>query len=204
MLLEDFNAKLKECPVVAIMRGVSVEDVIPSCEALASAGVRLMEITMNSPDAINCIKMATGHFDGSEIMIGAGTVLKPDEVDAIAVAGGKYIISPNVNPAVIRRTKEHGLVSIPGFMTPTEGFLALETGADFLKCFPAGTLGVDYIKSIKAVIPAPILATGSIDKDNAANFLTVSAGLGVGSFLYKPGRSPEELQACSRSFLKVI
>lgn len=200
MLLEDFKARLNECPIIAIMRGISTKDVIPSCEALASAGIKLMEITMNSPNAINCIKMATDYFSDSDIMLGAGTVLTPEEVDIVAAAGGKYIISPNTDPSVIKRTKERGLISIPGFMTPTEGFIALSSGADFLKCFPAGTLGPDYIKNIKAVINAPIIATGGIDKNNAADFLAVSAGLGVGSFLYKPGRSPKELAECARMF----
>ncbi len=200
MLLEDFNVRLKECPMIAIMRGISTADVIPSCEALATAGIKLMEITMNSPDAITCIRLAAEYFSNSDVMIGAGTVLLPAEVDAVADAGGKYIVSPNTDPAVIKRTRERGLVSMPGFMTPTEGFIALAAGADFLKCFPAGTLGADYIKSVKAVIPAPIIATGGIDTNNAATFLSVSAGLGVGSFLYKPDRKPEELAKCAHTF----
>ena len=121
---------LKSCPIVAILRGITPDEVIAVCQTLADNGIRFAEITMNSPEAIKSIKMAAEYFTSSRICIGAGTVLSPEQVEAVAAAGGEYIISPNCNQAVIRRTKELDLLSCPGVFTPSEALIALEAGAE--------------------------------------------------------------------------
>lgn len=186
--LEMFDL-LKSCPLVAILRGITPAEVIDVCQALADNGIKFAEITMNSPEAIKSIKLAAEHFSADEICIGAGTVLTPEHVEAVAAAGGQYIISPNCNPAVIRRTKELGLLSCPGVFTPTEALTAVEAGADVLKLFPAGRLAPEYIKDLKAVVPADFIATGAVNADNIKDYLKLALGAGIGSALYKPGMS---------------
>jgi len=194
-LLSDFKRDLAKSPVIAILRGVTPATVLPVCEALVAGGVRFIEVTLNSPDPFGSIRQAADHLAAHGVHIGAGTVLVPDEVDRVVDAGGTYIISPNMDPAVIRRTRERGLISIPGFLTPSEAFTAMAAGADLLKCFPAGSLGAGYIKDLKAVLPAPIIAVGGVDSGNIQEYLqNGAAGVGVGSSLYKPNRSLEEIQ----------
>ena len=151
-----FEKYSKECPVVAILRGITPPEMLQVCEVLYDAGIRLLEVPLNSPDACASIKLAADkyHADG-KMLIGAGTVLSVEDVRNVAAAGGKFIISPDTNSEVIAETTRLGLISIPGFFTPTEAFAALRAGADYLKLFPAGVNGTGYIKDIKAVIKAP-------------------------------------------------
>lgn len=190
-----FEKYSSQCPVVAILRGITPSEMSDVCEVLYSAGIRLLEVPLNSPDACASIKIAADkyHADGT-MLIGAGTVLTPEDVRNVAAAGGKFIISPDTNAEVIAETKRLGLISIPGFFTPTEAFAALRAGADYLKLFPAGVNGVGYIKDIKAVIKAPILAVGGVNTGNIPEFLTLCAGVGIGSALYKPGKSLEDIR----------
>ena len=136
------------------------------------------------------------------MLIGAGTVLTPEDACTVAAAGGKFIISPDTNPEVIRKTKELGLISIPGFFTPTEAFTAVRSGADYLKLFPAGVNGTGYVKDLKAVIKAPILAVGGVNTGNIPDFLKVCSGVGIGSALYKPGKSLEEIRKSAVAMVK--
>ena len=184
---------LKSCPIIAILRGVSPTEIIDVCQALADNGIKFAEITMNSPEAVKSIKLATEHFSSDEICIGAGTVLTPEHVEAVAAAGGQYIISPNCSPEVIQRTKELGLLSCPGVFTPSEAFRALEAGADILKLFPAGRLAPEYIKDLKAVVPSEFIATGAVNADNIKAYLKFAVGAGIGSALYKPGMSFQDV-----------
>lgn len=189
-----FQEQARRCPVVAILRGITPEEMLPVCEALRTAGIRLLEVPLNSPDALESIRHAAAKYHAAgELLAGAGTVLTAQNVRDVAAAGGRFIISPDANPEVIRETKRLGLVSIPGFFTATEAFTALRAGADYLKLFPAGKLGPGYVKDLKAVIKAPILAVGGVDTDNIAAFLDVCAGVGIGSALYKPGKTPVEI-----------
>ena len=189
-----FQEQARRCPVVAILRGITPEEMLPVCEALRTAGIRLLEVPLNSPDALESIRRAAEKYHAAdELLTGAGTVLTAQNVRDVAAAGGRFIISPDANPEVIRETRRLGLVSIPGFFTATEAFTALRAGADYLKLFPAGKLGPDYVKDLKAVIKAPILAVGGVDTDNIAAFLDVCAGVGIGSALYKPGKTPVEI-----------
>lgn len=195
---EELIQQLLEHKIVVILRGVKKEEVIEVCETIAEAGARFMEIPLNTPNALDCIKLAAEHFKDSNIHIGAGTVLEPEDVDAVFQAGGKYIISPNTDAAVIKRTRELGMVSIPGFATPTEAFIAVKAGADILKCFPCGTPG--NIAVLKSVIPLPVLAVGGVSLENRDEFLKTSDGVGVGIGIYKPGMSLEELRMSATKF----
>ncbi len=188
---ELFEKFRRECPLIAILRGITPGEVPAVCDTLYQAGFRLLEIPLNTPDAITCIALAVEHC-GDRMMIGAGTVLTPGEVGRVNDAGGKFIISPNTDVDVIRRTKKCGMLSMPGFFTPSEGFTALKAGADYLKLFPA-LPGVSYIKALQAVIKAPIFAVGGVNSGNLRDFLKVCAGAGIGSALYKPGKSLDSI-----------
>jgi 2-dehydro-3-deoxyphosphogalactonate aldolase len=192
---------LEQCPVVAILRGITPDSVVETCQALADGGISLIEITMNSPDALKSIKLAVEHFAGSKVNIGAGTVLSVQEVDAVAGAGGQYIISPNCNPEVIKRTKELGLLSLPGIFTPSEAFTALQSGADFLKLFPAGRLAPEYIKDLKAVVPADFIAVGGVGVGNIKDYLQYAVGAGIGSAVYKAGWSIEQITMAAKRLI---
>lgn len=199
-----FEEALKQSPAIAILRGIRPEEMLGICEILREEKLRLLEVPLNSPDAVESIRRAAAryHADG-ELMIGAGTVLTAEAVRQVADAGGKFIIAPDANADVIRETKRLGLVSIPGFVTPTEAFAALRAGADYLKLFPAGVFGTGYIKDLKAVIPAPILAVGGVSPENLGEFLKVCPGAGIGSALYKPGKSPDAIRETARKLAAV-
>lgn len=200
-----FQEQARRCPVVAILRGITPEEMLPVCEALRTAGIRLLEVPLNSPDALESIRHAAAKYHAAgELLAGAGTVLTAQNVRDVAAAGGRFIISPDANPEVIRETKRLGLVSIPGFFTATEAFTALRAGADYLKLFPAGKLGPGYVKNLKAVIKAPILAVGGVDTDNIAAFLDVCAGVGIGSALYKPGKTPAEIEQAAAVYAAAV
>ena len=200
-----FQEQARRCPVVAILRGITPEEMLPVCEALRTAGIRLLEVPLNSPDALESIRHAAAKYHAAgELLAGAGTVLTAQNVRDVAAAGGRFIISPDANPEVIRETKRLGLVSIPGFFTATEAFTALRAGADYLKFFPAGKLGPGYVKDLKAVIKVPILAVGGVDTDNIAAFLDVCAGVGIGSALYKPGKTPAEIEQAAAVYAAAV
>ncbi len=200
-----FDDKMRECPLIAILRGITPAEVLPVSETMFQAGVRLLEITMNSPEALESIRLAAGRWhSGGEMLIGAGTVLTAEEAKAVAAVGGRFIISPDTNPDVIRATKACGMVSIPGFFTATEAFTALRAGADYLKLFPAEQVGPGYIKAIKAVVKAPIMAVGGVNAENLGAFLKVSVGAGIGSNFYKPGKSLEAIAADVREMVEIV
>lgn len=191
--MKQFAGFLQECPAIAILRGITPEEIAPVSDILFDAGFRLLEVPLNSPDALTSIRLAAEHC-ADRMLVGAGTVLTPEDVVAVERAGGKFIISPNTDPEVIRETKRLGLVSIPGFFTASEGFAAVRAGADYLKLFPA-CLGVSYVKDLKAVIRTPIMAVGGVNAGNIPEFLSVCCGVGIGSALYKAGKSPDEIRA---------
>lgn len=199
--IEEFSRITSETKVVAILRGILPEEVKTVCEILIENKIRLIEVTLNSPNALESIKIAVDAVGGDGV-IGAGTVLTAEEVSQVAAAGGQFIISPNVNTGVIKKTRELGLVSIPGFLTPTEAFTAVDAGADMLKCFPAGTMGVNYLKDLKAVMKTPLVATGGISDKNMKDFLAFAAGVGIGSALFKPGKSFDAIRADAAKFMK--
>ncbi len=203
-LLETFTDALQEFPLIAILRGITPDEIIPVSETLAKSGFRLIEVPMNSPDAIVSIEKAANHFRDHNVLIGAGTVLDVNEVEAVHSAGGTYVISPNTDTEVIAVTKANGMISVPGFLTPTEAFTAGKAGADFLKCFPYRAHGPAYIKDLKAVMTRPLLAVGGVSKQNLEEVLQVANGAGIGSSLYKPGRGISEIRQAADEFQKVV
>ncbi|MBO4304598.1 MAG: 2-dehydro-3-deoxy-6-phosphogalactonate aldolase [Lentisphaeria bacterium] len=199
---EKFDAYLKEMPIVAILRGIALEEIPPVCEALLRAGIRLLEVPLNTPDAFSCIRKAVSCC-GKEQLAGAGTVLTAEEVRKVKECGGTFIVSPNTDEAVIMETKRLSMVSIPGFFTATEGFRAVKAGADYLKLFPA-CLGPSYIKDLKAVIKTPIMAVGGVKLENFGSFLNIACGAGIGSAIYKPGKSIAEVSAAAEAFAAIV
>ncbi len=197
-----FEKLMGECPLVAILRGITPAEVPAVCDVLYEQGIRLLEIPLNSPDPLQSIAIAAKHC-GDRQMVGAGTVLTVEAVRGVKQAGGFFIISPNTDVDVIRETKKQGMLSIPGFFTASEGFTALKAGADYLKLFP-GILGPGYVKDLKAVIKAPIMAVGGVNAQNLGAFLKVCCGAGIGSALYKAGKSLEDLARDTAELVRVV
>ncbi|KKB09567.1 2-dehydro-3-deoxy-6-phosphogalactonate aldolase [Devosia chinhatensis] len=181
--------------IIAILRGITTAEAVPVCTALVDAGITLIEVPLNSPNAVESIsKAAQALADRAEI--GAGTVLSPEDVRAVAGAGGTFIVSPDTNPAVIAETVSLGLKSYPGVFSPTDAFAAIRAGATGLKFFPAEILGAKGIKAMKAVLPPalPVYAVGGANPDNFHEFFAVGCtGFGLGTYLFKPGMSVAEV-----------
>ena len=199
---ERFEKLMGECPLVAILRGITPAEVPAVCDVLLEKGIKLLEIPLNSPNAFESIAIAVKHC-GDRQMVGAGTVLTVEDVRGVKRAGGSFVISPNTDLDVIRETKAQQMLSIPGFFTASEGFAALKAGADYLKLFPA-ILGPSYVKDLKAVIKAPIMAVGGVNADNLPSFMQVCCGAGIGSALYKAGKSLEAVAADAEKMVAVV
>ncbi len=189
-----FQQYLAACPIIAILRGITSAEVPAVCDALFAAGIRLLEIPLNSPTPMRSIALAAEHCSGRQL-VGAGTVLSVEAVAEVAAAGGQFVVSPNTDISVIQATVQAGLLSIPGFMTPSEAFVAWQAGADYLKLFPAGQFGPSYIRDLQAVIKAPMVAVGGVNSHNMADFLAVCPGVGLGGALYTAGCTAEQVQA---------
>ncbi len=193
---------LKDLPLIAILRGVTPDEIVAVGRALYDAGFRVIEIPLNSPQPYESIRRLTTEL-GESCLIGAGTVLTEAQVAEVDAAGGRLIVSPNANLAVIRASKAAGLVSAPGVATPSEGFAALDAGADSLKLFPAEQLGPAVVKAWRAVFPKELalLPVGGITPDNMGPYVAAGAnGFGLGSALYKPGLSAAQVSANAQAF----
>lgn len=193
---------LKDLPLIAILRGVTPDEIVAVGRALYDAGFRVIEIPLNSPQPFESIRRLTAEL-GESCLIGAGTVLTEAQVAEVDAAGGRLIVSPNANLAVIRASKAAGLVSAPGVATPSEGFAALDAGADSLKLFPAEQLGPAVVKAWRAVFPKELalLPVGGITPDNMGPYVAAGAnGFGLGSALYKPGLSAAQVSANAQAF----
>ena len=191
-------------PIIAILRGVTPSEVADIGHALVNAGIRALEVPLNSPSPFDSIARLVDAV-GGDALVGAGTVLSVDDVDRIADAGGRLVLSPNFNADVVQRTRERGLLSMPGVGTPSEGFAALAAGADALKLFPAELLGPAVVKAWRAVFPAgtPMYSVGGIATDNMAAYGVAGAtGVGIGSALYTPGLSAEQVTRHARALLE--
>jgi 2-dehydro-3-deoxyphosphogalactonate aldolase len=183
--------------LIAILRGITPLEVVEACEALVTAGITMIEVPLNSPEALSSVAIAAKAYDGVAA-VGAGTVLTPGEVAAVAAAGGTFVVSPDANPAVIEATRKHGMASYPGVFSPTEAFTAIRAGATGLKFFPAEVLGPPGIKAMKAVLPPaiPLYAVGGANPDNfAAYFAAGCAGFGLGTYIYTPGMTAGDIAA---------
>jgi len=191
---------LKRSPLVAILRGVRPDEVEAIGDAIIAAGFSMIEVPLNSPDPLESISRLAKRY-GPEVLVGAGTVLSVADVENVRDAGGRLIVSPNVNEAVIRASA--GLVSLPGFYTPTEAFAALEAGATGLKLFPADGASPAYLKAQCAVLPkeVPLFAVGGVTPDNLGQWAAAGAhGAGLGSALYKPGMAASQTGELAQAF----
>jgi 2-dehydro-3-deoxyphosphogalactonate aldolase len=190
-------------PLIAILRGVQPAEVLAIADALVAAGIRCIEVPLNSPQPLESIRrLAT--WAPADVLVGAGTVLSPAAVADVAAAGGRLMVAPNADPAVIAAAKAAGMVALPGVFTATEAFAALAAGADGLKLFPAEASSPAALKALKAVLPAqvPVLAVGGITPDTMAPWRAAgAAGFGLGSALYKPGDSAAKVGAAARAFV---
>lgn len=193
-------------PVIAILRGVEPGEVVGIGEALVEAGIRIIEVPLNSPEPFASIAALQREF-GGRALIGAGTVLDVDSVDRLARAGAGLLVAPNVDPTVIARGVRHGLEVVPGFFTPTEAFAALEAGARKLKLFPAFVQGPTYVAALRDVLPANagLWAVGGVDADNVGQWLAAGAeGVALGGALYKPGLNADEVRGRAERVLAAL
>ncbi len=199
----DLETALADLPLVAILRGVRPDEVVPVSEAAFAAGFRLIEVPLNSPDPLESIARLARAFDGRAV-VGAGTVLSPAAVDGVHAAGGRLIVTPNTDEAVIRRAVQLGLVVLPGFATATEAFRAIAAGARLLKLFPAATYGPGHLKALSAVIPPEVrlLAVGGVGPAEMGVWRAAGAkGFGIGGELYRPGASAAEVGERARTIV---
>ncbi|UCJ18055.1 2-dehydro-3-deoxy-6-phosphogalactonate aldolase [Pseudomonas sp. MM211] len=197
------DSYLQQLPLIAILRGVKPEEIVPVGLALYEAGFRLIEIPLNSPQPLKSIGLLAAEL-GDRALIGAGTVLSTGQVEEVAQAGGRLIVSPNCNPEVIRATRRAGLFSSPGVATPSEGFAALEAGAQVLKLFPAEQFNPSIVKAWRAVFSRDIalLPVGGITPAGMAAYVDAGAsGFGLGSALYTPGMSAAEVGENGKAFV---
>jgi 2-dehydro-3-deoxyphosphogalactonate aldolase len=191
-------------PLVAILRGLTPEEAEPIGAALIEGGFRCLEVPLNSPRPLESIAILQRRF-GDRALIGAGTVLTAGAVAEVADAGGRIIISPNTDVAVIRASKARGLLSFPAFFTPSEAFVALDAGADALKLFPAEMAGPSALKAVRAVLPpeVPVFPVGGIDPASMAAYRAAgAAGFGIGGSLYAPGRVAAEVRTRAENLVR--
>ena len=194
---------LDDCPLVAIIRGVKPDEAEAIGDAAYEAGIRIIEVPLNSPQPLQSIERLAKRF-GERMLVGAGTVLDIEDVKRVGDVGGRLIVSPDANTDVISATAAAGFVSSPGYFTPTEAFAAIRAGATALKLFPAEGATPAVLKAHKAVLPAdvPILVVGGIQPDNMHPWKEAgAAGFGLGSGLYRPGRSPAETLERGRAYV---
>jgi 2-dehydro-3-deoxyphosphogalactonate aldolase len=199
----DFATAFARLPLVAILRGVTPDTVEPIGAALVDAGFSMIEVPLNSPDPFDSIARLARRF-GDEALIGAGTVLHAADVARVHEAGGRLVISPNTDPPVIAAAVAAGMVSMPGYFTPSEGFAALAAGASALKLFPAEAASPAVVKAQRAVLPkqVPLLVVGGIGPDTMAPWRAAGAdGFGLGSALYRPGATADDVAAAAARFV---
>lgn len=204
--VEELKRRLGECPLVAIIRGVTPGEAEAIGAAVYEAGIRIVEVPLNSPDPLASIERLAKSL-GESALVGAGTVLDPADVGRVGNAGGRIIVSPNTFAPVIEAAAAAGLVSLPGYFTPSEAFAAIQAGATGLKLFPAEGAAPAVVKAQRAVLPAsvPLLVVGGISPDNMQPWIAAGAdGFGLGSGLYKPGQSAAETAARARAYVEGV
>lgn len=197
---------LEQLPLVAILRGVTPERIEGVADALYGAGIRAIEVPLNSPEPFKSIETLARVY-GGRCLTGAGTVLDVANVDRVADAGGRLLVTPNTDPAVIARGVARGLTVMPGFYTPSEGFAAVAAGARYLKLFPASTGGIDHLKAMLAVLPktVPVYAVGGVHAGVMREWVRAgAAGFGLGSDLFKPDFTDAEIAERARKCVEAF
>src|SRR3954452_23588638 len=201
-----FQRHFAECPLVAIIRGVPPDEAEAIGEAIYDGGIRIIEVPLNSPEPLKSIERLAKRM-GDRALVGAGTVLLAQQVADVKAAGGQLIVSPNTNTDVIAASARAGLVSCPGFFTPSEAFAAIEAGAHALKLFPAEAATPAFVKAQRAVLPKemPILIVGGVKPELMGAWLDAGAnGFGLGSGVFRPGNSAAEVLENSRSYVSAL
>ena len=204
--VEDFRRYYAECPLVAIIRGVTPADARDTAAALFEAGIRIIEVPLNSPDPFDSIRIIAEAF-GDRALVGAGTVLAPADVEKVKAAGGRIIVSPNASVRVIEATVAAGLVSSPGYFTPSEAFEAIGAGAHSIKLFPAEAASPAVVKAQKAVLPKdiPLIVVGGVTPQSIPDWLAAGAdGFGLGGGLYKPGQDAQTTLTKARDYVAAV
>ena len=200
----EFSDAMKACPLVAILRGITPAEINEVSDALIDTGFTMIEVPLNSPEPLKSIeRLAERH--GEVAIVGAGTVMTPEDVIDVRDAGGELIVMPHLDIDVVEEAKAEHLICVPGVATPTEAFSALTAGADALKLFPAEAIPPKIVKAWRAVFPAGthLLAVGGISTSNMADYLAAgAAGFGIGSTLYAPGRSAGDVAASARELIE--
>jgi 2-dehydro-3-deoxyphosphogalactonate aldolase len=202
----DFETVLADMPLVAMLRGLRPDEATSVGDALWQAGIRIIEVPLNSPDPLESIRRLVRHL-GETCVIGAGTVLSIDDVDGVVAAGGRLIVSPNTDAGVIRRTLAAGAISLPGVSTATEAFGAYASGARHLKLFPASTYGISHLRALRAVLPADarLLGVGGIAPRDVPEWMAAGAcGIGMGSEMYRAGDSAAAVLEKARAAVSAI
>lgn len=198
-----FRNSIADMPIVAILRGVKPDEVVTVAQAIYDAGIRIIEVPLNSPNPLVSITKLATHFDGRAI-IGAGTVLTIGDVAACKAAGAQIIVSPNMNPNVIRATVDAGMISAPGCLTPTEAFAALNAGAHAVKLFPGELVSAAAVKAMRAVLPADVivLVVGGVSVASLQSYRDAGAsGFGIGGGIYRAGDTPEQAGVNAAAFV---
>lgn len=204
--IERFSAHFAECPLIAIIRGVTPDEVEAIGDALIGAGIRIVEVPLNSPDPYTSIARLAERF-GDVATIGAGTVMAPAEVERVRAAGGRIIVSPHTDTAVIAASVRAELVAAPGYFTPSEAFSALKAGANVLKLFPAEAAGPAVVRAQRAVLPKdkPLVIVGGITPEKMSEYLNAGAnGFGLGSVLYRSRDDPAQVKARAAAFIGAL
>lgn len=197
---------ITRCPLIAILRGLRPEEAVSIGMALVNAGISIIEVPLNSPEPLESIRRLACSF-GGKALIGAGTVTRVEDVARLCEAGGKLMVAPNMDVRVISAAKAAGLIAIPGVATPTEAFLALEAGADGLKLFPAETLRPISLQAWRAVLPVDslLIPVGGVDETTIADWHKAGASaFGIGSALFKPGATAEDVTKRTRRLLATL
>ncbi len=202
----DWDRVLSERPLIAILRGLRPEEAADIGAALVAAGILCAEVPLNSPDAPASIAILRERH-GRRLMVGAGTVLSVQEVAVVSACGAQLVVSPNTNPAVIAATKQAGLISLPGFATPSEAFTALDAGADALKAFPTDIVSPAALRALKEVLPpnVPVIPVGGVTKEKMTDYRKAgAAGFGIGSAIYRRGSEAESVLKNAIAFVEAF
>ena len=200
--LDQWKQALTELPLIAILRGVQPQQCLDVADVLFDEGFRILEVPLNSPQPFDSISQITKAFPDQ--FTGAGTVTTLSGVEGCVSTGCRLIVTPNFNPAIAARVFDTGMIYCPGVATPSEAFAALEAGAHGLKLFPAELVGANVVKAIRAVLPpeTSLIPVGGINPSNMAEFVAAGAnGFGIGSALYKPGKSLDDIRMSARDFV---